>query len=170
MSRATHRSMAPARTLGYVEAHEEAEAERLIMQEMKSLTGGHTDLPKPAGYYLCLKIYVRPEELKTIERKDGTKVTLWLPDTVRTEDKYQSVAALVVAKGPQAYAGKDRFGNPRFPEGPWCRVGDWVLIPRYECNLIVWRGIAMGMLPDDRVLAVLGDPTSVLAVNVADRV
>lgn len=155
--------------LGYVEPHEEEQAARLIREEMKA-TVGSDELPKPAGWYLCLKIYVRPEELKKVKRPDGTEVTIFLPDTVRTEDKYQSVAALVVAKGPQAYGGKDRYGNPRFPEGPWCRVGDWVLIPRYECHLIMWRGVALGMLPDDRVLAVLADPTDVLATNVADRV
>ena len=48
---------------------------------------------------------------------DGKPVTIWAPPSVQRDDKYQSVAALVVAKGPQAYSGA------KFPEGPWCRVG-----------------------------------------------
>lgn len=152
-----------APNLGYVEPHEEPEAHALIRQEMKVLTGSD-ELPKPGGYYLALRIYVRPEELSTVNGPDGKPVTIWAPPSVQRDDKYQSVAALVVAKGPQAYSGA------KFPEGPWCRVGDWVVIPRYESHLVMWRGIAMGFIPDDRVLAVIADPKDVVAVNVADRI
>jgi len=111
---------------------------------------------RPAGYLVAVKIYIRPEELKTIKREDGTEVTLYLPDTVRAEDKYSSVSALVCAVGPEAYQG-EKFER----SGPWCKVGDWILIPRYESTMVSYRGVAMALLPDDRVMAVITGPDDV---------
>ena len=105
---------------------------------------------------MALKIYVRAEELKTIKRDDGTEATIYLPDIVRAEDKFQSCAALVCAMGPEAYQG-DKYKD----SGPWCKVGDWVMIPRYEATALSYRGVAMALLPDDRILAVIADPTDV---------
>lgn len=156
--------------LAYVEPEEEATARDMIHQELKSLTGKDIEYPRPAGYYLTVKIFVRPEELSTVNGPDGKPVTIWAPPSVQRDDKYQSVSALVVAKGPQAYRGTDARGNPKFPEGDWCRVGDWVVIPRYESHLVMFHGIALGFIPDDRILAVISDPRDVMAVNVADKV
>lgn len=157
--------------VGFVEAHEEETARAMIHKELRSLTGKQdVEYPRPAGYYLTVKIYVRPEELSTVNGPDGKAVTIWAPPSVQRDDKYQSVAALVVAKGPQAYRGTDAKGNPKFPEGDWCRVGDWVVIPRYESHLVMFHGIALGFIPDDRILAVIQDPRDVMAVNVADRI
>ena len=150
--------------LSFIEPHEDEEAEAFIQRQFLEMTGQAFDM-KPAGYLIALKIYVRPEELKTITRDDGTEATLYLPDIVRAEDKYQSCAALVCAMGPEAYQG-EKFRD----SGPWCKVGDWVMIPRYEATALSFRGVAMALLPDDRVLAVIKDPTDVeSAKNALDR-
>jgi len=44
---------------------------------------------------------------------------------------------------------------------PWCQVGDWVVIPRHEGTLINYRGVPMMFMPDDRILAVVEDPSYV---------
>ena len=36
-----------------------------------------------------------------------------------------------MAMGPQCYADKDRY-----PEGPWCKVKDWVMFARYAGSRI----------------------------------
>lgn len=150
--------------LSFIEPEEDEQAEAFIQRMFEDMTGKPFDL-KPAGYLVALKIYVRPEELKTITRDDGTEATLYLPDIVRAEDKYQSCAALVCAVGPEAYQG-EKFKD----SGPWCKVGDWVMIPRYEATAMSFRGVAMALLPDDRILAVIQDPTDVeSARNALDK-
>lgn len=142
-------------TLSFIEPYEEQVAKDLIDQSFIQMTGKPFDM-RPAGYLVALKIYVRAEELKTIKRDDGTEATIYLPDIVRAEDKFQSCAALVCAMGPEAYQG-EKFKD----SGPWCKVGDWVMIPRYEATALSYRGVAMALLPDDRILAVIADPTDV---------
>lgn len=148
-------------SMSNIEPHEEDMAKDLINQHFIEMTGMPFDM-RPAGYLVAVKIYVRPEELKTITQDDGTEVTLYLPDTVRAEDKYSSVSALVCAVGPEAYQG-EKFER----SGPWCKVGDWILIPRYESTMVSYRGVAMALLPDDRVMAVIAGPEDVSAGNAA---
>jgi len=152
-----------AATLSKIEVDEEDEARRLIDEHFVDMTGRPFDM-RPAGYLVAAKIYVRPEELKTVTREDGTEATIYLPDTVRAEDKYQSVSALICAVGPDAYKG-EKYEN----SGPWCKVGDWVLIPRYEATAVSYRGVAMALLPDDRIMAVIEGPNDVMAANLADK-
>jgi co-chaperonin GroES (HSP10) len=142
-------------SMSNIEPHEEALAKQFIDEQFVQMTGQPFDM-RPAGYLVAVKIYIRPEELKTITREDGTEVTLYLPDTVRAEDKYSSVSALVCAVGPEAYQG-EKFER----SGPWCKVGDWILIPRYESTMVSYRGVAMALLPDDRVMAVITGPDDV---------
>jgi co-chaperonin GroES (HSP10) len=142
-------------SMSNIEPHEEALAKQFIDEQFVEMTGKPFDM-RPAGYLVAVKIYIRPEELKTITQEDGTQVTLYLPDTVRAEDKYSSVSALVCAVGPEAYQG-EKFER----SGPWCKVGDWILIPRYESTMVSYRGVAMALLPDDRVMAVISGPEDV---------
>jgi co-chaperonin GroES (HSP10) len=142
-------------SMSNIEPHEEALAQQFIDEQFVEMTGKPFDM-RPAGYLVAVKIYIRPEELRTIKKEDGTEVTLYLPDTVRAEDKYSSVSALVCAVGPEAYQG-EKFER----SGPWCKVGDWILMPRYESTMVSYRGVAMALLPDDRVMAVITGPEDV---------
>jgi co-chaperonin GroES (HSP10) len=142
-------------SMSNIEPNEEDLAKQVIDEQFIEMTGQPFDM-RPAGYLVAVKIYIRPEELKTIKKEDGTEVTLYLPDTVRAEDKYSSVSALVCAVGPEAYQG-EKFER----SGPWCKVGDWILIPRYESTMVSYRGVAVALLPDDRVMAVISGPDDV---------
>lgn len=139
-------------TIGVL-AHEEAIARELILDQFKEMTGKR-ELPRPCGYFLALRVFVRPEKIRQI----------YLADVTRAEDKYQSVSALVCDRGPDSYRDPAKF-----PYGPWCRVGDWVLVPRYEGFFFHFNGVAMLMLPDDRVLSVVADPMSV-SLNASDKI
>lgn len=153
--------VAQSAPLSNIEAHEEIQARSLIDEMFTELTGKRLTL-KPTGYLIAVKIYVRPEELASGVRADGSKYVIWTPPAVSQEDRYRSVSALVVAVGPDAYKGTLADGTPRFAH-PWCKEGDWVIIPRYECYQITFKGIPMGMLPDDKIMAVIEDPTDVVA-------
>ena len=151
-----------AQGLSKIEEHERDQVRHLIDEHFVDITGKPFDM-RPAGYMIAVKIYIRPEELKVIEREDGTQATIYLPEVVRADEKYSSVSALVCALGPEAYQG-EKFGGQK-----WCDVGDWVLIPRYECTAVSFRGVAMGLLPDDRILEVIDGPEDVAGANSADR-
>jgi co-chaperonin GroES (HSP10) len=150
-------------SMSNIEPHEEALAKQFIDEQFIEMTDQPFDM-RPAGYLVAVKIYIRPEELKTIKKEDGTEVTLYLPDTVRAEDKFSSVSALVCAVGPEAYQG-EKFER----SGPWCKVGDWILIPRYESTMVSYRGVAMALLPDDRVMAVITGPEDVESGKAANN-
>lgn len=150
-------------SMSNIEPHEEELAKQFIDEQFMEMTGQPFDM-RPAGYLVAVKIYIRPEELRTIKKEDGTEVTLYLPDTVRAEDKFSSVSALVCAVGPEAYQG-EKFER----SGPWCKVGDWILIPRYESTMVSYRGVAMALLPDDRVMAVITGPEDVESGKAANN-
>lgn len=150
-------------SMSNIEPHEEDLAKQFIDEQFVEMTGQPFDM-RPAGYLVAVKIYIRPEELKTIKKEDGSEVTLYLPDTVRAEDKFSSVSALVCAVGPEAYQG-EKFER----SGPWCKVGDWILIPRYESTMVSYRGVAMALLPDDRVMAVITGPEDVESGKAANN-
>ena len=152
--------------LSYIEPHEEVIARALIDQQFKEITGKPFGF-RPGGFYLACRIYIRPDELKKIKREDGTEATIYLPDQARTEDRYSSCSALVCAVGPQAYRGVYSDGSPRYPEGPWAKVGDWVAIPRQESFLVSYRGVALAVIPDDKVIGVIEDPTDVTPIQQA---
>lgn len=145
--------------LSYIEDFEVLEAKDIIDKQFIDITGKPFEM-RVAGYYLALKIYVRPEELKVVDTDDGKKVTIWMPPQYAEMDKYHSCAALVCGVGPQAYQDKERF-----PGGPFCRVGDWVAIPRQNAFVLNYRNVPLALIPDDAVLAVINDPTDVTSIN-----
>jgi hypothetical protein len=159
--------------VGYVTEPEELKAKSIIDEQLTEIIGGGFTV-RVTGFFIALQIYTRPEEFKEITRADGVKQTLFLPQKATQGDKYQAATALVIGVGKQAYKGFNADGSPKFPEGPWCRVGDWVMIPRYECHLFMFTGpngkqIPFGMLPDDRIMGVIKDPKDVEAVHLKDE-
>jgi len=152
----------------YIEDHEVEEANKVVADQMLALTG-KAELPRPCGPWIAVKIYIRPEELKTITDDTGKTVTLYLPDQSRASDKWTNCVGLVVGMGPGAYTGQNADGSARFPEGAWCRIGDFVVFPRYEGQVFMWRGVAMMLIYDDKVQMVVADPTEVQAGHTIDK-
>lgn len=149
--------------LSYIEPSEEDVAQQLIDAQFRELTKG-TLTEHPDGvtlrehcrltrYFAAVKIYVRPEELKEITDVHGNKTTLYLPDSVRSEDRYQACVGLVCSLGPQAFTDKD--GNPR---GSKFKLGDWIVFPRTDIMRIDFLGVPLGILIDDRAVLVTDDP------------
>lgn len=159
----------PIKGLSYIEDSEIAEASALINKQFQEMTGKPYGL-RVAGYYLACKIYVRPEDIRTGKRDDGTEYKILIPDQIRDTDKYQSCSALVCGIGPQAFTGSDIHGNARFPAGPACRIGDWIAIPRQQSFMIAYRGVAMAIIPDDMVLGIIEDPRDVTPITQASLI
>lgn len=142
--------------LSFIECHEEQEAKEFIEKHLGF------EAPRMAGYHLAIKIYYQEKHLHAVKDEKGKQlldvrgnaINIELPESANPYEKYRSVTGLVVSAGPLAYVGK-RFGNV----GPWCKVGDFVMFPANEGHKIIYRDVPFQIIPDDKVLAVVEDPT-----------
>lgn len=105
-------------------------------------------LPKPVGYRLLVA-------LPQIEETIGELGLIKAKQTVR-EERIMSTVGLVLDMGDQAYADKDRF-----PNGPWCKVGDYVVFPAYSGTRVSVNGVEYRLMNDDSIEAVVADPRGV---------
>ena len=107
-----------------------------------------TKLPKPTGW----RILVLPFKMK-----EKTKGGVILAENTLERQQVASQVGLVLAMGPQCYKDKERY-----PEGPWCKVNDWVMFARYAGSRVKIEGGEMRMLNDDEVLATIDSPEDIL--------
>ena len=105
-------------------------------------------IPKPTGW----RILVLPFKMK-----ETTKGGLVLAETTLERQQVASQVGLVMAMGPQCYKDKERY-----PEGPWCKVNDWVMFARYAGSRIKIDGGEIRLLNDDEVLATIDSPEDIL--------
>ena len=105
-------------------------------------------LPKPTGW----RLLVLPFKMK-----EKTKGGLVLAETTLERQQVASQVGLVMAMGPQCYKDKERY-----PEGPWCKVKDWIMFARYAGSRIKIDGGEMRLLNDDEVLATIDSPEDIL--------
>jgi len=110
---------------------------------------------RTCGFQICVALYVRQEE-ENLKNPDGTVSLIIAPRNVTTNDRYMSCTGMVVQMGEDAYQG-NRFDNT----GPWCRVGDWVSLPRHEGVQFDYRGKPMFYINDDKIVNVIDDPTHI---------
>lgn len=61
--------------------------------------------------------------------KRVTKGGIHLPTDAKDTEFWATQVAIVRAIGPNAF--KDRKTNMPWPEGPWCKVGDFVRVPKF---------------------------------------
>lgn len=104
-----------------------------------------TQLPKPQGWKLLCTL---PE----VEDKfSGTD--LLKPESVTKLEEHSTTVLFVVDVGPDAY--KDTV---KFPSGPWCNKGDFVLVRAYSGTRFKIHGREFRLLNDDQIEAVVEDP------------
>ena len=105
-------------------------------------------LPDPTGYHLLCMV-------PKVEDTYGEVGILKPESTVRVEE--QTTMVLYVAKlGPAAYADEKRF-----PTGPWCKEGDFVITRAYSGTRVVIHGTEWRIINDDTVEAVVQDPRGI---------
>ena len=80
-----------------------------------------------------------------------------MSDVTIERQQVASQCGLVLAMGSQCYKDKERY-----PEGPWCKVNDWVMFARYAGSRIKIDGGEMRLLNDDEVLATIDSPEDIL--------
>lgn len=104
-------------------------------------------LPKPSGYRILCAI---PDVEKAYE--SGILKT---DETVRFDELLTTVL-FVVDLGPDCYKDKDRF-----PSGPWCKKGDFVLVRPNAGTRLVIHGREFRIINDDSVEGIVDDPRGI---------
>lgn len=106
-----------------------------------------TQLPKPSGYkILCAIPEVEKEFESGIIKSD---------QTVQMEETLTTVL-FVVALGPDCYTDKTRY-----PTGPWCKVGDFILVRPNSGSRLLIHGKEFRIINEDTVEAVVEDPRGI---------
>ena len=105
-------------------------------------------LPRPVGYRVLVAL---PQPEETVA---GTSILK--TETAKTQDHIMSIIGLVVDMGSGAYTDKDRF-----PDGPWCKEGDFVMFRMNSGTRFTIGGIEYRLMNDDSVEAVVTDPSGI---------
>ena len=121
----------------------EVETEEAIQLKVKSAS----QLPEPIGYKILIAL---PE---VDEKTEGGIIKA--ESTIRIEVT-ASVTGFVLKIGPDCY--KD---YAKFPTGPWCSEGDWVVMRAYSGTRINIHGKEFRLINDDTVEAVVNDPRGI---------
>lgn len=104
-------------------------------------------LPEPSGYRLLCGI---PEIEKT------TAGGVIKADITIHHEELLATVLFVLKVGPDAY--KD---EKRFPNGPWCKEGDFILVRPHAGSRLKIHGREFRIINDDAVEAVVEDPRGI---------
>ena len=128
--------------------HEIPKTELVGVKKTKEVTHESQKLPQPTGW----RILILPFKMK-----EKTKGGILMGQDTLERQQVASQCANVLAVGPHAYQDKERF-----PDGPWCKVGDWIMFARYAGSRIKIEGGEVRLLNDDEVLATIKNPEDIL--------
>ena len=117
-------------------------------EEQKEVTNEKAKLPQPTGWRLIVLPFKMDER---------TKGGIIMNETTLEKQQVASQCGNVLAMGPQCYKDKERY-----PEGPWCKVGDWVIFARYAGSRIQIEGGEIRLLNEDEILATIKNPEDIL--------
>jgi len=106
-----------------------------------------SQLPEPSGYRILCAI---PEVEK--EYESG----IIKPDMAVKTEELLSTVFFVVALGTDCYQDKARF-----PNGPWCKVGDFILARPNTGTRVKIHGREFRVINDDSVEAIVQDPRGI---------
>jgi co-chaperonin GroES (HSP10) len=106
-----------------------------------------TQLPKPSGYRILCAI---PEQEKEFESGIAKA------DITIQHDEVLTTVLFVVDLGPDCYKDESRY-----PNGAWCKKGDFVLVRPNAGTRLVIHGREFRIINDDSVEAVVDDPRGI---------
>tara|TARA_R110002153_G_scaffold242293_1_gene397505 strand:+ start:24 stop:437 length:414 start_codon:yes stop_codon:yes gene_type:complete len=105
-------------------------------------------LPKPVGYRVLVAL---PNIEDTFDGSDLVKA-----NTTKHHEYIMSIIGIVLEVGDQAYADTERF-----PTGPWCKEGDYVMFRANTGTRFTVGGQEYRLMNDDSIEAVVADPRGV---------
>lgn len=119
-----------------------AESVETLQQELEE------QLPKPVGYRVLVAL---PNIDDTFDGSDLIKA-----NTTKHHEYIMSIIGIVLDMGNEAYGDKERF-----PSGPWCKQGDYVMFRANTGTRFTVNGQEYRLMNDDSIEAVVDDPRGV---------
>ena len=107
-------------------------------------------LPVPKGYKILIA-------LPDIE--ETTKGGIIKASETRRVEEVGSIVGFVLEMGDDCYQDKNRF-----PNGPYCEKGDWIIMRSYSGTRFMVHGKEFRLINDDSVEAVVEDPRGIVKV------
>jgi co-chaperonin GroES (HSP10) len=104
-------------------------------------------LPDPSGYRILCGI---PDV------EDQTEGGIFKADITKQFEELTTPVLFVIKVGPDAF--KD---EKRFPSGPWCKEGDFILTRPHAGSRVKIHGREFRIINDDSVEAVVEDPRGI---------
>ena len=132
------------------EKYKEQQVESVEVKRIDETNVGDikSELPVPSGWRLLVLPFTP---------KEKTKGGIIIAQESLDKARIATNCGYVVKMGPMAYGDKEKF-----PSGPWCKKGDWVIFARYAGSRLPIEGGEVRLLNDDEVLGTIKDPESVL--------
>lgn len=134
--------------LNAYKSREEIEETRLDAKAIEKDASLLDRLPSPTGYRILVLPYAGPKK---------TKGGIYLSDSTQETIQMTTVCAYVLKMGDLCYKDKDKF-----PNGPWCQKGDWVIFGRYAGSRFKIEGGEVRILNDDEIIAKINNPDDIL--------
>ena len=107
-----------------------------------------SQLPEPSGWRLLVLPFTP---------KEKTKGGIIIAQESLEKLRIATNCGYVIKLGPLAYHDKEKY-----PTGPWCKKGEWVIFARYAGSRLPIEGGEVRLLNDDEVLGTIDNPESVL--------
>jgi chaperonin GroES len=105
-------------------------------------------IPKPTGWRIAILPY------RGAEKSKGGIV---LAEETQKRTQLATTCGYVLRVGELAYQDESKF-----PTGPWCKEGDWIIFGRYSGSRIQIDGGEIRILNDDEIIGVVNDPSDIL--------
>lgn len=125
-------------------------AEERVLDPSKADQSLLERMPSPTGWRMMILPY---------RGKGKTAGGIYLPDKVVEDGHIQTVVGYVMKQGALCYKDESKF-----PDGPWCKEGDWVIFARYAGSRFRIEGGEVRILNDDEILATINDPEDILSL------
>ena len=106
-------------------------------------------LPDPVGWKILCAV---PKMEDTFE---GSAILM--SDGMRKEEEIATTVLFVAKLGPDCYTDKTKY-----PNGPWCQEGDFVLVRTYSGTRFKIHGREFRVIYEDQVEATVQDPRGIL--------
>lgn len=105
-------------------------------------------LPTPSGYRLLCGV---PDIEETFDNSELIK-----PSNVMHNEELLTTVLFVITLGPDCYKDESRF-----PSGPWCKEGDFILVRPHAGTRLKIHGREFRIINDDSVEGVVEDPRGI---------
>ena len=90
------------------------------------------------------------------DKIDGTELDLVKASSTMRQEETATTVLFVLKVGPDAYKDKEKF-----PSGPWCKEGDFILVRTYTGTRVKIFGKEFRVINDDQVDCVVQDPRGI---------